>query len=348
MQVTGLTRNLQPVPFCCEFNDYIISKIDKLISNQKQIYIVFVKINQFFRSINILYLYKPFKNDVGMKRNFFYLVSIWLFFAACSGTGNDYSASMEPEHAPGMLSVNEKTKMTSTDPDITPVPTESTEVIEKKIIKTAEISIEVEDFKKARQALDSLLKKYGAYVADESEQSYDYQISSDINIRVKADNFDKILNDVSGLAIHLKSKHIKLSDVSEEFIDINARLKNKKQVEQQYLELLKKARTIDEILKVNEHLRMIREEIESKEGRLKYLKSQVSLSTIYLNMVQSIESKDYPGFGSKFIKAIGGGWNGILIFILGLVYMWPFIILIIFIVWLIIRYRKKRKQKQNK
>jgi hypothetical protein len=277
-------------------------------------------------------------------------MGIWLFFAACSNASNDYSASMEPEYAPEMMAVNETAKQQSPEPNLR---SESSTInarderIEKKIIKTAEISIEVEDFKKARTGLDALLKKYNAYVSDESKQNYDYQISDDLVIRVKAEKFDSLLNNVSGLAVHVNSKHIKLSDVTEEFIDITARLKNKKQVEQQYLEILKKARTIDEILKVNEHLRLIRVEIESKEGRLKYLRSQISLSTIYLNMVQTVESKDYPGFVSKFIKAIEGGWEGILIFILALVYMWPFIILIIFIIWLIVRYRKKRKQKQN-
>ena len=283
-----------------------------------------------------------------MKRNLIYLISIWLFFVACSGQNNDYSGSMEPEYAPEMLAMSEQEKTVSAEPDIVPMTRQkeqTNEKIEKKIIKTANISIEVEDFKKARPALEALLVKYDAYVADESEQNFDYQITDELTIRVKAENFDNLLNDVSGLAVHVNSKHVKLADVTEEFIDITTRLKNKKQVEQQYLEILKKARTIDEILKVNEHLRVIREEIESKEGRLKYLNSQVSLSTIYLSMYQKIESTDYPSFGYKLIKAVEGGWDGILLFILGLVYLWPFILIILVSLWLIIKYRKKRKQK---
>jgi hypothetical protein len=287
-----------------------------------------------------------------MKRNLLYLISIWLFFIACSSGGNGNTESMEFGYAPeDMLAINEQEKKSVTEPDLKPTTNETTqtnEKVEKKIIKTANISIEVEDFKKARPALETLLNKYDAYVADESEQNYDYQITDEITIRVKAENFDNLLNDVSGLAVHVNSKHVKLSDVTEEFIDISTRLKNKKQVEQQYLELLKKARTIEEILKVNEHIRVIREEIESKEGRLKYLNSQVSLSTIYLSMYQRIESSvNYPGFGYKLLKALEGGWDGILIFILGLVYLWPFIIIIVITIWLIIRYRKKRKQKDS-
>lgn len=286
-----------------------------------------------------------------MKRNLIYLISIWLLLAACSSNEVEIPGYNGTLYEPEMLAMSKQKKTVSTEPDMTTTTNETiqtNEKIEKKIIKTANISIEVEDFKKARPALDILLKKYDAYIADESEQNYDYQITDDLIIRVKAENFDSLLNDVSGLAVHVNSKHVKLSDVTEEFIDIIARLKNKKQVELQYLEILKQARTIDEILKVNEHLRVIREEIESKEGRLKYLNSQVSLSTIYLSMYQRIENAGYyPSFGYKFIKAVEGGWDGILIFILGLVYLWPLILIILVAVWLIIRYRKKRKKKKN-
>ncbi|RLD83023.1 MAG: hypothetical protein DRJ10_04310, partial [Bacteroidetes bacterium] len=242
-----------------------------------------------------------------MKKNLVYLMSIWLLLAACSGQSNDYMESMEPEYANDMLAMSEKTKMVQTEPDLKPITNETGETnekIEKKIIKTANISIEVDDFKQARLSLEALLKKYNAYVADESEQNSDYQVTDDLVIRVKAKNFDSLLNEMSGLAVHVNSKHIKLADVTEEFIDISTRLKNKKQVEQQYLEILKKARTINEILQVNEHLRVIREEIESKEGRLKYLNSQVSLSTIHLSMYQQIESTDYLSYGQKLIKAV--------------------------------------------
>jgi len=286
-----------------------------------------------------------------MKKNIIYLIGIWLFFAACSGKANDFTGAMEPEYASeDMMAMSEELKSESTEPNIVPMTKNqvnpTNEKIEKKIIKTAEISIEVEDFKKARSAMETLLKKYDAYVSDESEQNYDYQITDNLTIRVKAEHFDNLLNEVGGLAVHVNSKHVKLSDVTEEFIDITSRLKNKKQVEQQYLEILKRARTIEEILKVNEHIRVIREEIESKEGRLKYLKSQVSLSTIHLSMVQRIESSgNYPSFGYKLLKALEGGWDGILLFVLGLVYLWPFIIITVFVVWFIIRYNKKRKQK---
>ena len=218
--------------------------------------------------------------------------------------------------------------------------------ISRKVIKTADLEIEVNDLKQSRLSLNKLLKKYNAYVSDEKLSEWDNRLNDEITIRVEAENFDSLLNYVSGLAIHIVSKHIKQSDVTEEYIDIKTRLENKKKIEQQYLELLKKAKNINEILQVTEHLRSLREEIEAKEGRLKYLNSQISLSTIYLTMYQYTNNTNYPGFGSKLVKAFKGGWEGIQMFILGIIYLWPFIIIILVTIWLIIRYRKKKINKQ--
>jgi hypothetical protein len=213
--------------------------------------------------------------------------------------------------------------------------------IEKKIIKTADITIEVKDLKKSRVALGKKLQKYKAYISNEREDNNSTQLSNTITIRILSDHFDSLLNEICDEAFKVESKNISLSDVTEEFIDITARLKNKKEVEKQYLELLKKARTVDEIINVNEHLRIIREEIESKEGRLKYLESQVSYSTINLYMYQQSE-KVYRGFGYKLLNGLEGGWKGILAFIIGLTYAWPVIIIVVGLIWFI---RKRRKKK---
>jgi hypothetical protein len=221
----------------------------------------------------------------------------------------------------------------------------NTVTIEKKIIKTADISIEVKNLKKSRVALSQMLQKYKAYVSNEKEDNNSNQLSNTITIRISSEHFDSLLNEICDEALNVESKNISLSDVTEEFIDITARLKNKKEVEKQYLELLKKANTVDDILNVNEHLRIIREEIESQEGRLKYLESQVSYSTINLYMYQPSE-KVYRGYGYKLLNGLEGGWKGILAFIVGLAYGWPIILIIVLIV-LFIRKRRKKKQLEK-
>ena len=92
---------------------------------------------------------------------------------------------------------------------------------------------------------------------------------------------------------------IYVKDVTEEYTDVVIRLKNKKEAEKRFLEILKQTKTIKEILDVEEHLREIREEIESKEGRLKFLNDQVSYSTINLSIYQVSESSMLPAFLRK-------------------------------------------------
>jgi len=288
-----------------------------------------------------------------MKTKITIILLLSIFFISCSNGSNDnkaYAPEMEEMSVgfaedDGVVLSKSKKPLSVTDATTTNHG-KNDKKIEKKIIKTANLSIEVDEYKESRKSLSALLKKYDAYIANEEEYNRDYQKSTNLVIRISSENFDTLLNQICGLAVHIDSKTINSKDVTEEFIDITARLKNKKEVEQQYLEILKKAYTINDILAVNEHLRAIREEIEAKEGRLKYLSNQVSFSTINVNLYQQIEQA-YVGFGGQLFKGFEGGWKGILMFIIGLSYMWPFLLIFSFIIWLIIRYRKKRRQKRN-
>ncbi|MCF6240718.1 MAG: DUF4349 domain-containing protein [Bacteroidales bacterium] len=275
-----------------------------------------------------------------MKTQIIILLSLFLW-TACSNESKN--TENEEQFSPEAISMTESANYNEPENQTSALNSDLNKNIGRKIIKTADLEMEVNDLKQSRIALNNLLKKFNAYVSDEKVSEWDNRLNDEITIRVDAESFDSLLNHVSSLAAHIVSKHVKQSDVTEEYIDIKTRLENKKKVEQQYLELLKKAKNINEILQVTEHLRTIREEIEAKEGRLKYLNSQISLSTIYLTMYQYTENNNYPGFGSKLLKAFKGGWEGIQLFVLGLIYLWPFIIIILVAVWLIIRYRKRKK-----
>jgi hypothetical protein len=82
---------------------------------------------------------------------------------------------------------------------------------------------------------------------------------------------------------------------------------------------------VTDILEVEEKLRVIREEIESKEGELKYLNDQVDYSTINLSFHQDFEytPQDRPGFFGRMATAFGNGWSGFLSFLVGMMYAWP-------------------------
>ena len=95
-------------------------------------------------------------------------------------------------------------------------------------------------------------------------------------IRVPADRFDELLLIIEPLASKIESKNINTQDVTEEFIDVETRLKTKKELETRYLEILKQAKTVTDIISIESQIATVRSEIESMEGRINYLKNQVS------------------------------------------------------------------------
>ena len=129
-------------------------------------------------------------------------------------------------------------------------------------------------------------------------------------IRVSSDRFDQLVVDLTSVAARVEHKNIEALDVTEEYLDIQTRLKNKREVESRYRAILKQAKTIEEILKVEEHIRAVREEIESKEGRLKYLNDRIAYSTVNLSIYKYHNEIYRPSFFSRLADGFRGGWNG--------------------------------------
>lgn len=240
------------------------------------------------------------------------------------------------------LDGDESIKNVNTNEDIEPS-------IDLKIIKTANLSIEVENYKTSITELKKIIQAYDAYISNENQHNYDYQIENNLIIRVETKDFEKLLEQITDLASKLDYKNVTSSDVTEEYVDILSRIKTKKEVEKRYLEILQKAKTINEILNVEEKIRTIREEIEAKEGRLKFLSNRVKYSTINLDIYQKLDYKyepeKSPNFFERVFKALDSGWKGVVNFIIGLLYLWPFLVIGSIVFYFIRRKVKNRKSK---
>ena len=217
----------------------------------------------------------------------------------------------------------------------------------EKIKKTADIDIEVQEYNVARAAIDKIVKSGNAYISGENEQNSTYSISNSIVIRVANKDFDALVSNLAGVASHVNSKNIYMEDVSAEFVDITARLKTKKEVEKRYIDLLQKAVNVSDILEVEEQLRVIREEIEAKEGQLKLLNDQVAYSTVNLNFHQNFEytPQDEPGFFGCMGHAFGNGWKGFLSFLIGLAYVWPLWLILGLTTYFLVKFIKRKMKK---
>ena len=168
-------------------------------------------------------------------------------------------------------------------------------MLDRQLIKEGTINFETHDIAETRQHIESLVQKYGAYISQEDECATSFRIYQNMTVRIPKAHFDVFVTELSGGVKKIDEKSITVQDVTEEFIDTTARLAVKKETEQGYLRLLNQAKTIKDILDIQNELEDIRSDIESIEGRLRYLKNSVNFSTLHISMYQQIEAASETG-----------------------------------------------------
>lgn len=218
--------------------------------------------------------------------------------------------------------------------------------IEQKIIKESNLRYETQDLQKTYEQVTAAIKKHQAYLQNDTEGKDYNSIYRNLTVRIPNANFDAFLADIGKGVAYFDRKEISAKDVTAEFIDIDARLKAKKTLEARFLELLSKATKVSEILEIEKELSNIREEIEAKQGQLKYLQNRVSLSTVNIEFYKNVAQSDAAtvSYGSKILNAIKSGWNGISSFFIGLLHIWPFILILVALIFVIKRQLRKKKQ----
>jgi len=175
---------------------------------------------------------------------------------------------------------------------------------ERMIVRNGDMSLVVDDVTQAMQAITQLAAGYNGYVVSSSVNGEEDDMRGWIAIRVPDDKFDQALAEIRGLAVRVESENTNSQDVTEEYIDLEARLANAEATEQEFLALLDKAEDVDDILEIYESLSRVRQEIEQIKGRMQYLErtSSMSLISVYLRP----EFRDTP--------PVPPGWNALQIF----------------------------------
>jgi hypothetical protein len=219
----------------------------------------------------------------------------------------------------------------------------------KKIIKDGTIKIDVENIKESKTKLDLIVKTFKGYISNESFNDEYGTKEYNIKIRVPSVYFDSVITAIEHGNKNIISKSISARDVTVEFIDLETRLANKRNYLLRYNELLKKAKSVQEILEIEEKTRGIEEEIESTEGKLKYLNDLVSLSTLDVTLVIKSEYIDKTFFKGKFFKRLGlafiSGWFGLIEFFIYIFRIWPIWILTFLTIYVIRRIKKNKNRK---
>ncbi|MEZ4852922.1 DUF4349 domain-containing protein [Flavobacterium sp.] len=218
-----------------------------------------------------------------------------------------------------------------------------------KIIKTANLRFATTSLNESFASIQKVVNQYKASIQNDISGKDYNSIYRNITIRVPSQSFDSFIAEISKGVTYFDRKEIIAQDVTEEFVDVEARLLAKKTLENRYLELLKKATKITEILEIEKELSSIREEIEAQQGRLNYLQNRVSMSTVSIEMYTEVEhgTGTTVSYGTKMWNAIKSGFNGISNFFLGILYIWPFILILAILFFFLRRKWKKRKLKNE-
>jgi hypothetical protein len=161
---------------------------------------------------------------------------------------------------------------------------------DRMIVSNASLLIEVDrgQFQVAFDQALLLADKYGGYVvSSNSNASGDEEVmrNGTISLRVPSTSFSQALSDASKLGT-VMSRDVDSQDVTEEFLDLEARLKNAQAQERALLDLMGKAETVDEILQVRQYLSQTQMEIEQLKGRMRFLEEHTSYSTLTLSLYE--------------------------------------------------------------
>jgi len=233
---------------------------------------------------------------------------------------------------------------------VTPIQETQRQVIPKelKIIKSASVKYKVVHVKNASQRINKMVQQFNGYLSDQRFENNLYQKENRFTIKVPNQYFASLLDSIVDVAEFVDYENITSQDVTEEYVDLQSRLKTKLEVKQRYATILRKsAKTVKDILATEEQLGLIQEEIELVQGRLNYLSNKVTYSTIQVELYETVDYKEEPEsysrtFFSKVKEGFSFGWELIESIILGVVYIWP-LLLIGFLVFFVVKkkYRKK-------
>jgi len=151
---------------------------------------------------------------------------------------------------------------------------------ERMIVRNGDMSLVVVDITQARDEIAQMAVRFGGYVVSSWISGEEEEMRGNISIRVPDDKFEPTLAELRSLAVRVASESTDSQDVTEEYVDLQARLKNAEATESQYLALLEKAEEVEDILRIYESLSRVRYEIEQIKGRMQYLERTSSMSLI--------------------------------------------------------------------
>jgi hypothetical protein len=227
---------------------------------------------------------------------------------------------------------------------------------DRKIIKNAELTLEVTSPNDAQRSVASIAESQGGFVVtsetkiSENHDPSKRTVEVKLIVRVPANQFDAALSAIEKLSTNVIHRGISGSDVTEEFLDLEARIRTQKALELQFLEIMKQAGNISDALEVQRQIAGVRTEIEKLEGRRRFLENRASLSTITVDLKSPVLiAVNTSSFGRSLRESVSDSVGVASAIVLGLtrffIVMIPILVLIVLPVGLIVSVFVRRARR---
>ncbi len=261
-----------------------------------------------------------------MKSHIILLIALLSFTLSCSPKAGSTDAPAAPTTQAQAVAkegyVAQARKVSLSDADKAET---TAEAVDRKIIRNADITIEVASTTDAQHSVTSIAEARGGFVVtseaiqrqsnDPAQRTTDFKLV----VRIPANQFGVALDEIKKLATNIPEEKATGQDVTEEFIDLEARIKTQKALEIQFLEIMKQAKKIEDALEVQRQIAEVRTEIEQLEGRKHFLENRSSLATITVNVQapKPVIATTPTGFSHSLREAISDSievGSGLLLF----------------------------------
>lgn len=273
----------------------------------------------------------------------------WLLLTACSKPEpGDTTGARTLEQAPRKLAGPDQDAPPPAVEELAPEQSAPSSVplsANRKISRNAQLRFRVSDFTASGRAIEQAIRQVGGQVANSNETKSDNTIEAALTVRVPAARLDAFIGLVLNQSIFQDTKIITAEDVTRRYVDVDARIRSKKVTKETYLRLLKQARSVEDVLKVEEQLGQIREEREVQEAQLRQLKDEVALSTVTLTYYQQTEAALRPEepFYQQIAHNLADGFRLVGNLFVNVFYLLPLGLLVAGVGWLVARWRRGRR-----
>ena len=303
----------------------------------------------------------------------FVLSALILGSVSCGGAQSEQVATLPaaPQSQSDKLGASGRSAAETRQAAVAPIPmqqvsltdgekiAEVSAAIDRKIIRNADLTIEVASPTETQHRIVSIAETHGGFVVTSEAKQRDGSEPStrtlDIKlvVRIPENQFGGALDQIRGLASNLNHENITGQDVTEEFIDLEARIKTQRALEAQFLQIMRQAGKITDALEVQRQIADVRTEIERLEGRKRFLDNRSSLSTITVNiqapkpMITVTETGFRQSVREAISESVEIGSGIVLFFVRFAIVMIPITLLLLLPCGLLVRYFMRRLKRMR-